>query len=161
MLEDLDFTNDLVLLSHTHQDMQKKTCHLSKCGKQVRLQISKRKTEVMTLNVTAPAPVWHDDQPFPVKRPSPMWAALSDRMKVPMRTFRAGLAKPGTPSHWSRGHHSTVSRLSWSSSRAACCWPFCIVQSAGRYWAWPCQVVNLSHDKPQGNPTHILAKNRL
>ena len=45
--------------------MQKKTCHLSKCGKQVRLQISKRKTEIMTLNVNAPALVLLDDQTLP------------------------------------------------------------------------------------------------
>ena len=48
-LEDLDFANDLALLSHAHQHMQQKTCHLSKFGQQVGLHISKRKTEVMTL----------------------------------------------------------------------------------------------------------------
>ena len=43
-LEDLDFTDNLALLSHTHQHMQEKTHHLSKFGQQVGLQISKRKT---------------------------------------------------------------------------------------------------------------------
>ena len=41
MLEDLDFMDDLALLSHTHQHTREKTCHLSKFGQQVGLQISK------------------------------------------------------------------------------------------------------------------------
>ena len=45
--------------------MQEKTRRLSKFGQQVGLQISKRKTEVMTLNVNAPAPVLLDDQALP------------------------------------------------------------------------------------------------
>ena len=36
-LEDLDFTDNLALLSHTYQHMQEKTCHLSKFGQQVGL----------------------------------------------------------------------------------------------------------------------------
>ena len=64
-LEDPDFADDLALLSHTHQHMQEKTCRLSKFGHQVGLQISKRKTEVMTLNVNAPAPVFLDDYVLP------------------------------------------------------------------------------------------------
>ena len=55
--EDLDFTDNFSLLSHTHQHMQEKTCCLSKFGQQVGLQICKRKMEVMTLNVNAPASV--------------------------------------------------------------------------------------------------------
>ena len=41
-LEDLDFSHDLALLSHTHQHMQEKTRHLSKLGQQLELQISRR-----------------------------------------------------------------------------------------------------------------------
>ena len=65
MLEDLDFTDDLALLSHMHQHMQEKTRRLSKFGQQVGLQISERKTEVVTLNVNAPDPVLLDDQALP------------------------------------------------------------------------------------------------
>ena len=64
-LEDLDFADDLALLSHTHQHMQEKTRRLNKLDQQVGLQISKRKTEVMTLNVNVPAPVLFDDQALP------------------------------------------------------------------------------------------------
>ena len=42
--------------------MHEKTCRLSKFGQQVELQINRRKTEVMTLNVNAPALVLLDDQ---------------------------------------------------------------------------------------------------
>ena len=48
-----------------HQHMQEKTRRLSKFGQQVGLQISKRKTEVMTLNMTAPAPVLLDNKALP------------------------------------------------------------------------------------------------
>ena len=45
--------------------MQEKTHCFSKFGQQVGLQISKRKTKVMTLNENAPALVLLDDQAIP------------------------------------------------------------------------------------------------
>ena len=63
-LEDTDFADDFALLSYTHQHMQEKTLRLNKFGQHV-LQISKRKTEVMTLNGNAPTPVLLDDQALP------------------------------------------------------------------------------------------------
>ena len=56
-LEDLDFADDLALLSHTHQHIQEKTDRLSKFGGQVGLRISTKKTETMALNVTTPLSV--------------------------------------------------------------------------------------------------------
>lgn len=56
-LDDLDFADDLALLSHTHQHMQEKTTRLQKHGQQIGLRISTKKTETMTLNVKRPAPV--------------------------------------------------------------------------------------------------------
>ena len=56
-LEDLDFADDLALLSHTHQHMQEKTTRLSMFAQQVGLKISQIKTEVMMLNVSNPSPV--------------------------------------------------------------------------------------------------------
>lgn len=52
-LEDLDFADDLTLLSHTHQHIQEKTNRLQAHGQQVGLRISTKKTETMTLNVEA------------------------------------------------------------------------------------------------------------
>jgi len=56
-LDDLDFADDLALLSHTHQHIQDKTDRLHTYGQQVGLRISTRKTEMMTLNVNTPAPI--------------------------------------------------------------------------------------------------------
>ena len=56
-LEDLDFADNLALLSHTHQHMQEKTTCLSMSAQQVGLKISQKKTEVMMLNVSNPKPV--------------------------------------------------------------------------------------------------------
>ena len=56
-LEDLDFADDLALLSHTHQQMQEKTSRLNMYAQQVGLKISQKKTEVMMLNVSYKAPM--------------------------------------------------------------------------------------------------------
>lgn len=56
-LDDLDFADDLALLSHTHQHMQEKTSRLQTYGQQVGLRISTKKSETMTLNVNRPEPV--------------------------------------------------------------------------------------------------------
>ena len=53
-LEDLDFADDLALVSHTNQHMQEKTTRLSTYAQQVGLQISKKKKEVMLLNASNP-----------------------------------------------------------------------------------------------------------
>ena len=64
-LEDLDFADDLALVSHNHQHMQEKTSRLSTFSQQVSLKISQRKTEVMTLNVQHPAPVKVNGEDIP------------------------------------------------------------------------------------------------
>ena len=64
-LDDLDFADDLALLSHTHSHIQEKTNRLQTYAKQVGFTINKRKTEVMTLNVQDPAPVKVEEDPLP------------------------------------------------------------------------------------------------
>ncbi|XP_013400983.1 uncharacterized protein LOC106166864 [Lingula anatina] len=56
-LEDLDFEDDLALLSHTHQHIQEKTDILNIFSQQIGLRISKKKTEVMALNIQSPPSV--------------------------------------------------------------------------------------------------------
>ncbi|KAK7115562.1 hypothetical protein V1264_001403 [Littorina saxatilis] len=51
-LEDLDFADDLALLSHSHQHMQDNTF-----AQQIGLKISHKKTEVMTLNIPNPSAI--------------------------------------------------------------------------------------------------------
>ncbi len=56
-LEDLDFADDLALVSHTHQHMQEKTTRLGYFAQQVGLKIKQRKSEVMALNISDPSPI--------------------------------------------------------------------------------------------------------
>lgn len=56
-LDDLDFADDLALLSHTHQQMQDKTTRLADISSQVGLTIHKHKTKIMRLNTTREEPV--------------------------------------------------------------------------------------------------------
>ena len=56
-LEDLDFADDLALVSHTHQHMQEKTSHLGCFAQQVGLKINQRRSEVMALNLSDPPPI--------------------------------------------------------------------------------------------------------
>ena len=46
-LEDLDFADDLALLSHTHSQMQAKTSKLEAISSKVGIQINSKKTKIM------------------------------------------------------------------------------------------------------------------
>ena len=65
MLEDLDFADDLALISHTHQHMQEKTTRLTTYAQHLGLKISQKKTEVMLLNVSNPKPVQVNREDLP------------------------------------------------------------------------------------------------
>ncbi len=65
-LEDLDFADDLALISHTHQHIQDKTYHLNKYAEQIGLRINLQKTEVMTLNIPNPQPVQINGENLPM-----------------------------------------------------------------------------------------------
>ena len=52
-LEDLDFADDIALLSFRHSDMQEKTERLSHFASQLGLQLNANKTEEMRFNVTS------------------------------------------------------------------------------------------------------------
>ena len=64
-LEDLDFADDIALLSHTQEHIQDKTDRLNIFGKQIGLKISTKKTEAMTLNVKTLIPIRVNDQDLP------------------------------------------------------------------------------------------------
>ena len=51
-LEDLDFADDLALLSHTHQRIQEKTNRLQHYSEQIGLKINTKKTEITVLSST-------------------------------------------------------------------------------------------------------------
>ena len=51
-LEDLDYADDIPLLSHTEQQMQQKFDRLMQYGEQVGLRVNTKKTQLMTVNVS-------------------------------------------------------------------------------------------------------------
>ena len=53
LLEDLDYADDIVLLSHSSSDMQDKDERLNLFAQQVGLNINTQKTEVMTVSTAA------------------------------------------------------------------------------------------------------------
>ena len=63
-LDDLDFADDLALLSHNHTQMQDKTTRLGETSAGTGLKINKRKTELMKINTTARAPVTVGGEPI-------------------------------------------------------------------------------------------------
>ena len=56
-LDDLDFADDLALLSHSHLQMQDKTTGLALISAQVGLKINKRKTKILRTNATCETPI--------------------------------------------------------------------------------------------------------
>ena len=65
-LDDLDFADDLALLSGNHQQMQQKTRHLAEVSKSVGLRIHPGKTKVMKINTKADLPITVEDKPLEV-----------------------------------------------------------------------------------------------
>lgn len=63
-LDDLDFADDLALLSHNRRQMQEKTTLLATTAADTGLNINRKKTELMKINTTAQAPITVDGEPI-------------------------------------------------------------------------------------------------
>ncbi|KAK7112952.1 hypothetical protein V1264_012324 [Littorina saxatilis] len=63
-LDDLDFADDLALLSHNFNQMQDKTTRLAATSAKTGLRINKRKTELLKINTTANTPVTVGGEPI-------------------------------------------------------------------------------------------------
>ena len=61
-LEDLDFADDLALLSHTQQQMQEKTSIVAATSARIGLNIHKGKSKVLKVNATNAAPIMLEDE---------------------------------------------------------------------------------------------------
>ena len=59
-LDDLDFADDVALMSHSHRQMQDKTTELALISAQVGLKINKRKTKILRTNATYETPIMLD-----------------------------------------------------------------------------------------------------
>ena len=56
-LDDLDFADDLALMSHSHRKKQDKTTDLARISAQVGLKINKKKTMILRFNTTCERPI--------------------------------------------------------------------------------------------------------
>ena len=63
-LEDLDFADDLALLSHSHAQMQDKTTTLNRISKQTGLNIHREKTKIMRINTGNNEPLTLENEPL-------------------------------------------------------------------------------------------------
>ncbi|KAK2175485.1 hypothetical protein NP493_728g00008 [Ridgeia piscesae] len=63
-LEDLDFVDDLALLSHSHQQMQEKTELLNTVSTQLGLNINRSKTRIMKANTKNNNPITMNGEPL-------------------------------------------------------------------------------------------------
>jgi len=63
-LDDLNFADDIALLSHSRNQMQDKTTILASTSAQTGLKINLRKTELLKVNTTAQAPITVSDKPI-------------------------------------------------------------------------------------------------
>ncbi|KAL0188422.1 hypothetical protein M9458_015521, partial [Cirrhinus mrigala] len=63
-LEDLNFADDLALLSHNHNQMQDKTTRLATTSARTGLVINRRKTELMKINTNVSTPVTVGGEPI-------------------------------------------------------------------------------------------------
>ena len=63
-LDDLNFADDLALLSHNHSQMQDKTALLETTSAGTGLEINRKKTELIKMNTTAITPVTVDGEPI-------------------------------------------------------------------------------------------------
>lgn len=89
-LDDLDFADDLALLSHSHSRMQDKTTHLETVSAGTGLKINRKKTELMKINSTTNTPVTVGGEP--IRRWIP-----SSTLEVPLtdRGARTEMSQPG------------------------------------------------------------------
>ena len=75
-LDDLDFADDLALLSYSYSRMQDKTTLLETTSAGTGLKINRKKTELMKMNTTANAPVTVGGEPIrEVESFLPTWEA--------------------------------------------------------------------------------------
>ena len=164
-VEDLDYADDLGLLSHTHSHIQGKTQQLNIFAKQVGLNISSKKTEIMALNTTnrSPVQVENGDPPY-IRTGSPILAASS--------AVKGG--RPGHPEPSQQGQ-----KLSYHDEH---CMALLHLQHSHQAETLPQlrphkssirfgmlatdregfnKAVHISHQEPPPNSAHLLAQNHF
>ncbi|VDP51353.1 unnamed protein product [Schistosoma curassoni] len=98
-LDDLDFADDLALLSHTHEQMQMKTTSVAAASASVILNIHKGKAKALKYNTENTNPITLDGETLEdVKSPRIYEASLMSVDDL-MQTYRRGLANQGQYSY--------------------------------------------------------------
>ena len=94
-LDDLDFADDLALLSHNHSQMQDKTSLPETTSAGTGLKINKKKTELMKMNTTADTPVTAGGEPIREVESFVYLGSMIDKQGGTVRdvTARIGKAK--------------------------------------------------------------------
>ncbi|VDP21340.1 unnamed protein product [Schistosoma margrebowiei] len=73
-LDDLDFADDLALLSHTQQQMQEKTTSVATASTAVGLNIHKGKSRILRYNTACANPITIDGEGLEDVKPLHIWA---------------------------------------------------------------------------------------
>ena len=130
-LEDLDFADDIALLSSKFSDLQDKTTAIKEWAEKAGLKINAGKTKTMRMNVKVDRHVKIDGKDL---EDVPDFTYLGSKVTREGGGSNPGCRKPETPSlHWTRygSRASTVWILKWRSSTAtsSLCW--CMGPSVG------------------------------
>ena len=149
-LVDLDFTDDLALVSHTHQHMQDKTTLLSMLAQQVGLKINQKKTEVLLLNVPNPSPVKVNIEHLLTTKESPSLVALSGGWS---RHWHRGSPQQGQKSLQNAKHHVEIIPVVHQDQAKTIpelrtFHPTVRLRMMENDWKWAQQTVHLVHQEP-------------
>ena len=97
-LEDLDFTDDLALLSTTHKQLQENTDKLVKYGQQTGLTINTTKTQVMNINPKQKEDITLNGKPLESVEEFTYLGSLISSDNGAKRDVQSRLGKPEVPS---------------------------------------------------------------
>ena len=89
VLEDLDFADNIALLSSRHSDIQEKMNQLASRASHIGMKVNVGKTKLMMLNTTSNQPITHNWKKW---TSLPTWAAKSLQMATVQRQTKANQA---------------------------------------------------------------------
>ena len=96
-MNDLDFADDLALLSHNYNQMQDKTTRLATTSTGTGLKINKKKTELVKINTTAITPVTVGGEPIHEVESFVYLGSVVDKQGALTETSLQGPAKHEQP----------------------------------------------------------------
>jgi len=121
-LQDLDFADDIVILSSTPTHLQEKSDDLNTTAKRTGLIISKKKSKIMCVKSDASRPINIEGEPLEHIEDFTYLGSVISQTTVPRWTSRLGSTKPGVllvDSKTSGSLSSIASRLQCASTTVA------------------------------------------